>query len=111
MQSFTPFLHIGLPSRTIMFSPRPVVIARELTKLHEEVFHGTLAEAVEKYGGAKEAKGEFTIVLGPQASPPGGGVEEADRMRHVESRCVIGLGGDGLEQTAVIYLCLKGRYL
>ncbi|CAM9476396.1 unnamed protein product [Hapterophycus canaliculatus] len=31
---------------------RPVVLARELTKLHEELFRGTLAEAVARYGGS-----------------------------------------------------------
>ncbi|CAM9109425.1 unnamed protein product [Ectocarpus sp. 12 AP-2014] len=30
---------------------RPVVLARELTKLHEDIFRGTLAEAVARYGG------------------------------------------------------------
>ncbi|CAM9318157.1 unnamed protein product [Ectocarpus sp. 4 AP-2014] len=42
---------------------RPVVLARELTKLHEDIFRGTLAEAVARYGGedgvvpAPEGKG------------------------------------------------------
>ncbi|CAB1104795.1 unnamed protein product [Ectocarpus sp. CCAP 1310/34] len=31
---------------------RPVVLARELTKLHEDIFRGTLAEAVARYGGS-----------------------------------------------------------
>jgi len=41
-------------------SERPVAVARELTKLHEEVWHGTLAEAAEW----TERKGEHVIVLG-----------------------------------------------
>ncbi|CAM9668010.1 unnamed protein product [Ectocarpus sp. 6 AP-2014] len=41
---------------------RPVVLARELTKLHEDIFRGTLAEAVARYGGgdgvpAREGEG------------------------------------------------------
>ena len=47
---------------------RPIVLARELTKLHEEIFRGTLKEATDRYGGAgpKDPRGEFTVVLGPR---------------------------------------------
>jgi 16S rRNA (cytidine1402-2'-O)-methyltransferase len=41
---------------------RRVVVARELTKLYEEFFRGTLAEACEWI--KKSQKGEFTVVLG-----------------------------------------------
>lgn len=42
-------------------SEREVCVARELTKLHEELWWGDLAEASEKW--AAEARGEFTIVV------------------------------------------------
>jgi 16S rRNA (cytidine1402-2'-O)-methyltransferase len=41
---------------------RGVAVARELTKVHEEVWRGTLAAAVEHYGG-HEPRGEFVLVL------------------------------------------------
>jgi 16S rRNA (cytidine1402-2'-O)-methyltransferase len=41
---------------------RSVVLARELTKLHEEVWRGTLADAV---GREFSARGEYVVVLGP----------------------------------------------
>lgn len=41
---------------------RRVVLARELTKLHEEVFRGTLAEAAARIEET-EPRGEFVIVL------------------------------------------------
>lgn len=41
---------------------RRVVLARELTKLHEEVWRGTLAEAAE-HVGQHGARGEYVIVL------------------------------------------------
>ena len=50
---------------------RPVAVARELTKVHEEVWRGTLAGAVAHYG-AGELRGEVVIVLGgaePEAPP------------------------------------------
>ncbi len=39
---------------------RNVAVCRELTKLHEEVFHGTLSEAVKHF---QKPRGEFTIVI------------------------------------------------
>jgi 16S rRNA (cytidine1402-2'-O)-methyltransferase len=47
---------------------RGVVIARELTKLHEEVWRGTLAEAVTEFG-PREVRGEVVIVLAGAAPP------------------------------------------
>jgi 16S rRNA (cytidine1402-2'-O)-methyltransferase len=41
---------------------RQVVLARELTKLHQEVWRGTLAEASELFD-SDEPRGEFVIVL------------------------------------------------
>ena len=46
---------------------RPVALARELTKLHEEWYRGDLAGAVAFL--AEEPRGEFAIVLGPGAPP------------------------------------------
>lgn len=41
---------------------RRICVARELTKLHEEIWRGTLAEAVEHFR-ARPLKGEFTLVV------------------------------------------------
>ena len=41
---------------------RAIVLARELTKLHEEFWRGTIAEAVDQYRD-REPMGEFTLVL------------------------------------------------
>lgn len=41
---------------------REVAVARELTKLHEEIFRGTLAEARSHFG-AGTPRGEFTLVV------------------------------------------------
>ena len=45
-----------------------VAVARELTKLHEEIVRGTAAELAERYAGAT-VKGEITIVFAPAAAP------------------------------------------
>ena len=41
---------------------RRIVLARELTKLHEEIWRGTLGEAVERIG-AVEPRGEYVLVV------------------------------------------------
>ncbi len=55
-----------------VFGTRQIVIARELTKIHEEYFHGTAAEALIHFGGPdwnnpkkqKTPKGEFVVMIG-----------------------------------------------
>ncbi len=53
----------------IFGSEREIVLARELTKLHEEIWRGTLANAILYYQD-KEPKGEYTIILGGVAETP-----------------------------------------
>ena len=46
------------------FGPtRKIVLGRELTKLYEEIWRGTIAEAINLYRENKTPKGEFTIVV------------------------------------------------
>ena len=44
---------------------RPAAIAREITKLHEEVRRGTLSELAAHYANAGPPKGEIVIVVAP----------------------------------------------
>tara|TARA_R110002110_G_scaffold415612_6_gene652020 strand:- start:40793 stop:41758 length:966 start_codon:yes stop_codon:yes gene_type:complete len=44
---------------------RPAAIAREITKLHEEVRRGTLSELAAHYADAGAPKGEIVIVVAP----------------------------------------------
>jgi len=46
---------------------RPLVVARELTKLHEELFRGTVAEARDHFGAAR-IRGELVLILPPHAA-------------------------------------------
>jgi 16S rRNA (cytidine1402-2'-O)-methyltransferase len=47
---------------------RSVVVARELTKLHEEIFRGSVSEALEYFG--QGTKGEVTVVVSPVEPSP-----------------------------------------
>ncbi len=43
---------------------RPAAVARELTKMHEEVLRGKLSEILEKLKERPALKGEFVVVIG-----------------------------------------------
>jgi len=42
---------------------RRVVVTRELTKMHEEIWRGTLEDATDHWGSDGTTKGEFTLVI------------------------------------------------
>jgi 16S rRNA (cytidine1402-2'-O)-methyltransferase len=64
------------------FAGRPCVVCRELTKIHEEVWRGTLDEAA-RHWSADSARGEVTVVLGgvPPAAPDLDAAETEARAR------------------------------
>jgi 16S rRNA (cytidine1402-2'-O)-methyltransferase len=67
---------------------REVAVARELTKLHEEVWRGTLDEAV-GHVELTEPRGEHVVVLAPAPPPPEANDEEIDA--HVSAALAEGL--------------------
>ncbi len=48
-----------------MLGPRSAAVARELTKLHEEVRRDELGALAELFGSEAQPRGEITIVVGP----------------------------------------------
>jgi 16S rRNA (cytidine1402-2'-O)-methyltransferase len=50
-----------------ILGPRPAVVARELTKLFEEIKHGLLPDLASHYYLEGPPKGEITLVIGPPA--------------------------------------------
>ena len=63
-----------------ILGPRPACVARELTKLHEEVVRGSLPDLAQRF--AAGARGEVTIVVGgaePSAGPDPAEVDAAIR--------------------------------
>lgn len=63
--------------------PRPAAVARELTKLFEEVRRGSLSELAAHYDSAGPPKGEIVVVVGPPSDEvpvPGEGPESVEAL-------------------------------
>jgi 16S rRNA (cytidine1402-2'-O)-methyltransferase len=52
-----------------VLGPRPVVLARELTKIHEEFLRGTAAEIADQLRHRDALKGEMTLLIGKATKP------------------------------------------
>lgn len=56
----------ALEDITAVMGTRPVVVARELTKMHEEFLRGTAAEIHAALASRPSVKGEITLLIGKQ---------------------------------------------
>jgi 16S rRNA (cytidine1402-2'-O)-methyltransferase len=59
---------------------RHVVVARELTKLHEEFLRGRAAEALENLKARDAVKGEITLLIGKAEEEPHGAADAPVRL-------------------------------
>ena len=73
-----PRLAESLADLAAVLGPRPAAVARELTKLHEEVRRDDLAALATHYQTAGPPKGELVLVVGP---PPPAAASESDLDR------------------------------
>lgn len=73
----------------VVLGDRQVAVCRELTKLHEEIFRGTLASAIEHF---QAPRGEFTLVVagatGTAAGPPPQAVDVDAELRRLRRQRV-----------------------
>jgi 16S rRNA (cytidine1402-2'-O)-methyltransferase len=60
-------------------SARPVVIAREITKLHEEFLRGTASQVLQTLKSRGSVKGEITLLIGQAEAGEAGRAAEAPR--------------------------------
>ncbi|HEY2610498.1 MAG TPA: 16S rRNA (cytidine(1402)-2'-O)-methyltransferase [Reyranella sp.] len=61
-----------------LLGPRPAAIARELTKLFEEVRRGPLTELAQHYALHPDVKGEIVLVIGPPGETEAPAAERLD---------------------------------
>ncbi len=69
-----------------VFGDAEACVARELTKLHEEIVSGTISEVLESVKSRDAVRGEITLVIGARAKAareisPSRVVEEFERLR------------------------------
>lgn len=57
---------------------REAVVARELTKLHEEIARGRLSELVERFSSPENARGEMVLIVDRYVIPSAGGADKAE---------------------------------
>jgi 16S rRNA (cytidine1402-2'-O)-methyltransferase len=51
-----------------LLGPRPAAVARELTKMHEEIVRGSLPELAAHFAARDEVRGEIVIVISAEAA-------------------------------------------
>jgi 16S rRNA (cytidine1402-2'-O)-methyltransferase len=61
---------------------REAAVCRELTKLHEEVRRGALAELADAYASGAETRGEMVLVVAPPAAAGQPSAAEIDDLLH-----------------------------
>jgi 16S rRNA (cytidine1402-2'-O)-methyltransferase len=74
----------------VMDPERRVCVCRELTKLHEEVWRGTLAEAAERWSDA-EVRGEIVVVLAGAVPEVAAEVDDETVLAHLAGSLASGL--------------------
>jgi 16S rRNA (cytidine1402-2'-O)-methyltransferase len=77
----TPRLAAALADMAEVLGDRPSAVGRELTKLHEEVRRGALADLAAHYRARPPPRGEAVIVVGPAVPQPPDRAAIGDRLR------------------------------
>ena len=92
-------LEASLEDMAATFGPRPAAVARELTKLHEELRRGTLDELAGHYAAAGAPKGEVVVVVGGRDDSAQTALSDADIDERLD-----GLLADGTVRDAAAAL-------
>jgi 16S rRNA (cytidine1402-2'-O)-methyltransferase len=77
-----------------LLGPRPAAIARELTKLFEEVRRGPLTELAQHYALHPDVRGEIVLVIGPP------GETEAPAAERLDEALRSAMGGASVKDAA-----------
>ena len=89
---------------------RPAVVAREITKLHEEFLRGTLADLAQ--GAAKHApRGEITVLVGPPVQPAAGADAAPGDALSLSARVAQLERDEGLDRKAALKQAARERGL
>jgi len=72
-------LAASLADMNQVLGPRPAAVARELTKLYEQVKRGTLDQLAQFYAQSGSPKGEITVVVAPPIAAKKVSIDDIDR--------------------------------
>ena len=89
----------------ILGPERPVVLARELTKIHEQFIRGTASEVLSRLQ-SRELKGEITLVIGAGSTRP-----QAHDVRNLATRLREIMREQKLDEKAALKVLAKERGL
>ncbi len=97
-------LRATLEALAPILGDRQVVVARELTKLHEEILRGTASWLL---GRLTEPRGEFTLVVAPPLTPPASQSPPSDECI---SRAFVGMLTESQTTRRAAISALAGRF-
>jgi 16S rRNA (cytidine1402-2'-O)-methyltransferase len=80
---------------------RRAAIARELTKVHEEIARGSLAELAQRFSGNSPARGEMVLMISGEAVRESGGIA-TELSAKLFVKCVRELESEGLDSKAAL---------
>lgn len=88
-----------------LLGDRSMAVARELTKMHEEILRGTAASIRDVLAARSSVKGEFTIVIGPapETAPPEAAPDEIRKR----VQALIAQGTNRMEAIKTVARALK----
>jgi 16S rRNA (cytidine1402-2'-O)-methyltransferase len=78
---------------------RKAVVARELTKIHEEIARGSLSELAERFSSAEKARGEIVLLI--DRTPIKGELKNATEIRTIAA-LVDALESEGMDHRAAL---------
>ncbi len=77
-----PRLAASLADMADVLGDRPAAVARELTKIHEEVFRGSLVHLAEARAEQPAPRGEIVVVVGPPVATAAGDEDVRRELAH-----------------------------
>jgi 16S rRNA (cytidine1402-2'-O)-methyltransferase len=93
----------------VLGKSRQVVIAREVTKLHEEFLRGQAGEVLEALKARDGVKGEITLIIGKGEASHVGGAADATLRRSVRQRVEQIMAEEKIDEKAALKKVAKER--
>lgn len=84
-----------------MLGEREAVVARELTKMHEEIARGRLSELAERFSNSESARGEMVLIIDRTVIQTEGGTDGGESLTSISALVTV-LENEGLDHRAAL---------